>query len=81
MRYYEASSIIASSPKAVWAILEDEAGWPSWDSGVERVEGRTAPCEEYNGPLLGLIWRSMPDLRTTFERFAHGLKRRVETGA
>lgn len=140
MRYYEASSMIASSPETVWAILEDGAGWPSWDSGIERVEGRIAPGEkitirseaapgrafpvkvtkyepptrlqlsggmplglfrgvrnfevlprsnnetafrvreEYSGPLLGLIWRSMPDLGPSFERFAHGLKRRAESG-
>jgi uncharacterized protein YndB with AHSA1/START domain len=36
--------------------------------------------EEYTGPLLGLIWRSMPDLQPSFDRFAAGLKQRVETG-
>jgi uncharacterized protein YndB with AHSA1/START domain len=36
--------------------------------------------EEYTGPLLGLIWRSMPDLGPSFDRFAQGLKRRVESG-
>jgi hypothetical protein len=34
--------------------------------------------EEYSGPLLGLIWRSMPDLGPSFEKFAHGLKERAE---
>jgi uncharacterized protein YndB with AHSA1/START domain len=43
MRYYEASSTIASSPEAVWAVLTDGAGWPSWDSGVDRVDGQIAP--------------------------------------
>jgi len=36
--------------------------------------------EEYTGPLLGLIWWSMPDLGPSFDRFARGLKHRVETG-
>jgi hypothetical protein len=36
--------------------------------------------EEYTGPLLGLIWRSMPDLGPSFEKFAQGLKQRVEAG-
>jgi hypothetical protein len=35
--------------------------------------------EEYTGPLAGLIFRSVPDLRPSFERFAAGLKRRVES--
>jgi hypothetical protein len=141
MRFYEASSTIASSPEAVWAALADGDGWSSWDSGVSRVEGRIAPGEkitirseaapgrafpvkvthyepparlelrggmplglfrgvrtfeisaasgggtsfrvreEYSGPLVGLIWRSMPDLGPSFEQFAQGLKRRVEAGA
>jgi uncharacterized protein YndB with AHSA1/START domain len=37
--------------------------------------------EEYTGLLLGLLWRSMPDLGPSFEKFAHGLKQRVESGA
>jgi hypothetical protein len=37
--------------------------------------------EEYSGPMLGLIWRSMPDLGPSFEKFARGLKARAEHGA
>ena len=37
--------------------------------------------EEYTGPLLGMIWRSMPDLGPSFKQFANGLKQRVESGA
>jgi hypothetical protein len=36
--------------------------------------------EEYTGPLLPLIWRSMPDLGPSFQQFAAGLKQRVEAG-
>jgi hypothetical protein len=36
--------------------------------------------EEYSGPLLGLIWKSIPDLGPSFQQFADGLKKRVETG-
>ena len=36
--------------------------------------------EEYTGPLLPLIWRSMPDLGPSFVQFADGLKHRVESG-
>ena len=34
--------------------------------------------EEYTGPLLPLIWRSMPDLGPSFRQFANGLKQRAE---
>ena len=140
MRFYEASSQIAADPSVVWATLADGATWSTWDSGVDRVEGRIAPGEtitirskvapgrafpvrvtafepgrrlqfsggmplglfkgvrtytltqqgggtaftmreEYTGPLLGMMWRSMPDLGPSFRQFANGLKERVESGA
>ena len=34
--------------------------------------------EEYSGPLVALMWRSMPDLGPSFGQFATGLKARVE---
>lgn len=34
--------------------------------------------EEYTGPLLPLIWRSMPDLGPSFRQFANGLKQQAE---
>ncbi len=37
--------------------------------------------EEYTGPLVPLIWRSMPDLSPSFDNFAMGLKSCVESGA
>ena len=64
MRYYEASSVIAASAEAVWAVLSDGPGWATWDSGVDAVEGRI---------VLG-------DLGPSFGRFARGLKLRVESG-
>jgi hypothetical protein len=39
---------------------------------------RFAMREEYTGPLVPLIWRSMPDLGPSFEQFARGLKQRAE---
>ncbi len=36
--------------------------------------------EEYTGPLLPLIWKSMPDLGPSFEQFARGLKQKAESG-
>jgi hypothetical protein len=35
--------------------------------------------EEYTGPLVSLIWRSMPDLDPSFRQFARGLKMEVES--
>jgi hypothetical protein len=44
------------------------------DDGTTRFTMR----EEYTGPLLPLIWRSMPDLGPSFRQFADGLKQRAE---
>jgi uncharacterized protein YndB with AHSA1/START domain len=35
--------------------------------------------EVYTGPLLGMIWKSIPDLGPSFKQFANGLKVRAET--
>ena len=34
--------------------------------------------EEFRGPLLALIGRSIPDMEIPFQQFAEGLKRRAE---
>ena len=138
MKAYDATSMIQASPEAIWEILIEAPKYPSWDSGVQQVEGHIAlgekikvrsevnpdrafPVEvtdfspgrrmtwsggmplglfkgvrtftlspqaagatkftvreEYTGPLLPLIWRSMPDLGPSFEQFATGLKQRAE---
>jgi uncharacterized protein YndB with AHSA1/START domain len=36
--------------------------------------------EEYTGPMVGMMWRSMPDLAPFFNQFARGLKQRAENG-
>ena len=45
-------------------------------------EGRTRfyMREEFSGPLLPLIWRTMPDMSDSFRQFASGLKQRAEAG-
>jgi hypothetical protein len=47
------------------------------DDGATKFSMR----EEYTGPLLPLIWKSMPDLGPSFEQFARGLKAKAETSA
>jgi hypothetical protein len=138
MRFYESEATIAAGPDVVWSVLTDGAGYPSWDSGVERVvgtiatgerikvfsevsPGRAFPVkvalspddrvmtwsgglplglfqgvrtftltpdgsggthfrmrEEYTGPLLRPMWKTMPDLGPSFVKFAAGLKQQAE---
>lgn len=35
--------------------------------------------EEFSGPMLNMIWSSMPDLAPSFEQFAKGLKAKAES--
>ena len=37
--------------------------------------------EEYTGPMLPLIWRSMPDLQPSCDKLARGLKAKAEASA
>lgn len=137
MHSYEASQTICAPVSKVWAVLTDAANYPTWDSGVDAVEGTVAPgetltvhasvspgrafpvkvsdfvaestmtwtggmplglftgvrtftlepdadCtrftmrEEYHGPMVAVIWTSMPDLQPSFDQFAAGLKERAE---
>ena len=34
--------------------------------------------EEFTGPMVPLVWKSMPDLGPSFEKFAKGLKAKAE---
>ena len=140
MRHYESTALIDADPSAIWAILTDAPAYPSWDSGVLKLDGRveqgeklkvtseanpkrafpvkvtelrpgehmtwtggmplglfkgervfrTEPeggatrftmREDYTGPLAGLMFRSIPDLQPSFDKFASGLKQRAERGS
>jgi hypothetical protein len=45
MKAYEAGVSIDADPPEIWSVLVDAPGYATWDSGVERVEGRIAPGE------------------------------------
>ncbi len=46
MRSYEASSLIGATPTQVWQVLADATSWPTWDSGVSKVDGHLAIGEK-----------------------------------
>jgi hypothetical protein len=45
VKEFEAAVTIDAPADSVWAVLTDGAGYPTWESGVERVEGAIAPGE------------------------------------
>ncbi len=42
MKTYRAEITIHAHPQTIWDILVDAQGYPAWDPGMERVEGRLA---------------------------------------
>jgi hypothetical protein len=140
MKYFESSATINATPEAIWKIITDAPNLASWDSGIEKVEGKIEPGEtikvfvkvnpgkafpvkvtefkpaekmvwsggmplglfkgvrtytltpegggtkfkmreEYTGPMLPMIWGSIPDLGPSFEQYAQGLKTKAESQA
>ena len=43
MKKFATSTLIHARPEAIWALLTDAAGYTSWNTTVDRVEGRIAP--------------------------------------
>jgi hypothetical protein len=65
-------------PAARVALAQRERTFtPAPEDGATRFTMR----EELTGPMLPLIWRTIPDTGPSFEPFARGLKARAEAGA
>ena len=43
MKSFATSILIAATPETVWQILTDGAGWVSWNSTIEKLDGQIAP--------------------------------------
>ena len=46
MKSYRATTAINAAPQKIWGILVDTNGYPNWDPGMVRVEGRLALGEK-----------------------------------
>jgi hypothetical protein len=46
MKTFSVSTSIAAPPEAVWGILTDAPRYTSWNTTVDKVEGRIAPGEK-----------------------------------
>jgi hypothetical protein len=42
MKRFATAVTIRARPEAIWALLTDAAGYPNWNSTVERIDGRIA---------------------------------------
>jgi hypothetical protein len=64
---FEARTVIAAPPVAVWKILTDAASYPTWDSGVVAVDGTIAPDETITVHAAINPGRTFPVKVTEFE--------------
>jgi hypothetical protein len=71
MKAYTATTTIAASPETIWTILTNAAGYPEWDPGVDRIEGRIAPGEKVTAYTKLSPGRAFP---ATVTEFAPGRK-------
>jgi hypothetical protein len=46
MKTFQATALIRAKPELVWSLLTDAAGYPSWNTTVDRVDGRIALGEK-----------------------------------
>jgi hypothetical protein len=66
MKVFSATTTIEASPEAIWAILTNAAGYPEWDPGVDRIEGRIAPGEKITAYTKLSPGRAFPAKVTEF---------------
>jgi hypothetical protein len=60
MRFYEANSLIQTTLDRIWPLLTDISGWPDWDSGVNKVDGRLALGEKISITVKANPGRAFP---------------------
>jgi hypothetical protein len=64
MKSFAASIAIHARPETVWALLTDGAGYPQWNSTVEKIDGRIAAGEKVSVYAKATPGRAFP-LRVT----------------
>ncbi|MEM7442658.1 MAG: SRPBCC domain-containing protein [Pseudomonadota bacterium] len=67
MKQYQASTTINASPEAVWAILTDASGYPSFDPYCEKIEGTIAPGQKIKAFSTLSPGRAFPVKVSVFE--------------
>lgn len=64
---FRASATINAEADRIWAILTDAPGYPAWDPGVERIEGRIAAGQKITAYTKRDPKRPFPAIVSVFE--------------
>jgi hypothetical protein len=67
MKSFAASIAIRARADTIWSLLTDAAGYPKWNSTVEKVEGRIAPGEKVTVHAKAAPGRAFPLTVSEFE--------------
>jgi len=67
MRSFRATTTIRATPEKIWKLLTDAAGYASWNTTVDKVEGRIAYGEKVTVYPKGASGRAFPAKVTQFE--------------
>src|SRR5262245_18603322 len=71
MKSFVATTIIRARPETIWAILTDAAGYPRWNSTVERIDGHIAAGATLTVYAKATPGRAFPLKVTEFEAARH----------
>jgi hypothetical protein len=66
MKSFAASITIRARPETVWALLTDAAGYPQWNSTIEKIDGRIAAGEKVTVHSKATPGRAFPLKVTAF---------------
>ncbi len=67
MPRFSTTATIAATPDAVWALLTDAPGYPTWNPTVERVDGAIVPGGRITVRARVSPGRAFPVKVTTFD--------------
>jgi hypothetical protein len=67
MKTYSATTAIRATPEAIWKILTDAAGYPSWDHSYTSIEGQIALGETITLHHRDMKPQVLPMTVTVFE--------------
>ena len=67
MKSFATSISIRARPETIWSVLTDAAAYPSWNSTVDKVEGRIAAGEQVTVYAKATPGRAFPLTVAEFE--------------
>jgi len=66
MKTFQVSTLINAAPETIWAILTDASKYTTWNTTVDRVDGKIAPGEKVTVHAKASPGRAFPVRVTEF---------------